>query len=168
MPDSPPPWILDLPQITWRPLPVAQPVIWPIQMIVHTAVSEADSLFDWFNGPSNGNESHVYVRGDGIGEQYMDAEERADANGAANRWFDPVTFGWVGAFSVETWDNGDPANTPWTAPQLDTLADIALWLNRTYQVPLAICATPTSPGLGWHSMWPKPNPWSPEIGRAHV
>lgn len=152
--------ILDLPQFTWRPLPAKQAMIVPSIMIAHTAVSGARSLYDYFNGPSGGIEAHCYIRADGTAEQYIAADERADANGGANRWFDRAAGVWRGAFSCETYDNGNPA-IPWTQAQINTLADVAGWLHQRYGVPLTVCTSPTSPGLGWHSMWPNPNPWSP-------
>lgn len=151
------PVIVDLPQITWRPLPIQQPAIVPSMLVLHTAVSNAASLYNWFNGPSHGVESHVYIRADGTGEQYVSADMRADANGNANRWLDPDRTTWRGAFSVETWDNKDPS-IPWTDPQIATIADLARWLNRTYAMPLTL-ATPTNwAGIAWHSLVPT---WSP-------
>lgn len=152
--------IVDLPQFTWRPLPVRQPAIVPSILIAHTAVSSANSLYAYFNGPSAGVEAHCYIRADGTAEQYVGAEMQADANGGANRWYDSRAAVWRGAFSCESWDNGNPA-TPWTQAQINTLADVAHWLHDRYGVPLTLCTSPTTPGVGWHSMWPAPNPWSP-------
>lgn len=153
--------IIDLPQITWRPLVRQQPQIVPSAYIAHTAVSGASSLFGYFSSPAaKGIESHLYIRTDGTGEQYISVEMQADANGAANRWWDPVIGKFRGAVSAETQDGGNPA-TPWTPAQVETLAEIGCWLHERYGVPLELCPTPQSPGLGWHSMWPAPNPWSP-------
>ena len=150
--------IIDLPQFTWRPLGLTQPEILPSALIAHTAVSGADSLWGFFrSGASSGVEAHAYIRADGTAEQYVAATMMADANGTANRWWDPVAGAFRGAFSVETWDGGNPA-TPWTLPQLNTLADVAVWLNQRFGVPLTLCPTPQSPGLGWHALHPS---WSP-------
>lgn len=154
--------IIDLPQFTWRPLPgLNQPAIVPSIQIAHTGVTAAASLFAYFNGRSSGVESHCYILPDGSAEQYCSAEMQADANGVANRWWDPVAKVYRGAFSCETWDNGNPEKTPWTVAQIGTLADIAIWLRDHYRMPLTVCTGITTPGIGWHSMWPTPNPWSP-------
>lgn len=156
-----PPGIVTLPQVTWRPLPITRATITPSSLIAHTAVSGANSLWSFFDGPSGGIDAHFYLRANGSAEQYISVEQVAQANGSANRWWDPVAKLWRGAVSVESWDNGAPDTTPWTLPQLKTLSDLAHWLHDRYAMPLELCATPHSPGIGFHSMWPHPNPWSP-------
>jgi len=151
--------IVDLPQYTWRPLPGTRPQIIPTQLIAHTAVSNASSLYGWFNSPTaKGTDAHTYIRADGTAEQYRAANTQANANGTANRWWDRDNGVFRGAFSVETWDGRDPEHTPWTPQQITTLRDTALWLNRVYRIPLEICPGPYDPGIAWHSLYPG---WSP-------
>ena len=51
------------PGATWRPLPEAdkQPTIRATQIILHIAVSNADSLYPYWNSTGVGLESHLYV-----------------------------------------------------------------------------------------------------------
>lgn len=64
----------------------ADPRIRPVGVILHVAATNAESLHDWFNGPSGGIESHLYLRKDGTWEQYRDFEHEADANFKGNSW----------------------------------------------------------------------------------
>ncbi len=60
------------------------PRIKATQVILHVAVSEGESLYDFFAHRSGGIESHFYVRRDGTIEQYRDTAFEADANYTAN------------------------------------------------------------------------------------
>jgi len=133
------------PGATWRPLPenATEPAISATQLIYHSAVSRGASLFAYFNKPGVNVESHFYVAADGNAEQYIDTAKQADANYKANDR----------AISVETWDNADPDRLPWNEAQLQRLVDIAVWAHKTHGIPLRWVSSPTSPGIGYHSLY---------------
>lgn len=128
-----------------------QSKITPTQVILHTAVSSADSLYGTFGTASNVLESHFYVRNDGTVEQYMDTTVKADANYNAN----------VRAVSIETEDNGHPEKFPWSPAQLDALTKLIAWLCRTHKIPVRKCPAWDQPGIGWHVMFGAPGKWTP-------
>lgn len=145
------------PQASWRPLPEAtrEPLITATQVILHTAVSGAASLYGYFARQDVVVESHFYVNQEGV-EQYVDTSRQADANRDAN----------VRAISIETWDGGDPEHTPWTPRQLDLLTDLLVWCCRTHGIPATRCLNWSAPGIGWHSMWGAPSHWTPVAGKT--
>lgn len=145
----------------WRPIPEneTQPRITPTQSILHSAVdskSPMTSLFGFFSRKDVTVESHFHVLVDGTIEQYMDTERRADANRYAN----------ARAVSIETEDNGDPDNTPWTEAQIRSIVRLLVWLHETHDIPLSKCAAWDKPGIGWHSMWGAPSQWTPARGKT--
>ena len=133
-----------------KPIPPGanDPRITPRLVILHVAVSERDSLFDYFNGPSGGVESHFYVRRDGTVEQYRSIYYQADANLRANDF----------AVSVETQGMG-PGQ--WTASQLTAIKKIITWCHDTADVPYEVCRTWDGRGVGYHVMFGAPGPWTP-------
>jgi hypothetical protein len=145
------------PAAAWRPLPEAdrEPLITATQVILHTAVAKASSLYGYFSRADVTVESHFYVNQTGV-EQYVDTARQADANRNAN----------VRAISIESWDNADPEHTPWTETQMDLLVDLVAWSCRTHGIPVVKCAGPNGPGIGWHSMWGAPSPWTPVPGKT--
>ena len=147
------------PKATWRPLPEQtgsnpavprEPLITATQLILHSAVG-AGSLFGYFERTGVVVESHLWVALDGTVEQYVDTERQADANYLAN----------ARAISVETADRGDPDEQPWTAEQMAALVNIAVWAHETHKVPLRRCPAWDAPGLGHHTMFGAPGPWTP-------
>lgn len=140
------------PGAVWRPIPEAErePLITATQVILHTAVSNAESLYAYWAREDVVLESHFYV-GQHTVEQYVNTARQADANFHAN----------VRAVSIETWDGRDPEHTPWTAWQLDALTELVAWCCRTHGVPARFCPAWDQPGIGWHTMWGAPSPWTP-------
>lgn len=138
---------------TWKPLPEAdrEPLITATQVICHSAVSDAASLWPYFARDDVVLESHFYVNEQGGVEEYIDTDRQADANLTAN----------VRAISIETWDGRDPDHTPWNPAQLDALTELIAWCCRTHDIPALKCAGPSGPGIGWHTMWGAPSPWTP-------
>jgi N-acetylmuramoyl-L-alanine amidase len=110
----------------------------------HVAVSEAASLFNYFNQPGNPT-SHFYVRRDGTVEQYVDTQFRAPANLEGN----------ASLISIET--QGGVRNVDsetWTADQVAALAEIARWTNQVHGIPLVQMANslPGTRGIGYHRL----------------
>lgn len=136
------------------------PEIIPIGIILHIAVSDAASLFGWFNGPSGGIESHLYVPKRGKTEQYRPFNREADANYQANSfWRDGKRYGYI---SIETAGFG-PGR--WTRRQLRELRRIITEIHAKYpQIPLEIVGGPFAPGIGWHAKYP--GIWTPHRGKT--
>ena len=87
----------------------------------------------------------------------MDTGRSADANYRANRRPDGT-----GAISIETEDNvGNPDTLPWTDAQVDTLVRLALWAARVHRIPGRRCPSPSSPGIGFHTLFGAPSAWTP-------
>jgi hypothetical protein len=125
--------------------PGGEPTIEPTQLTLHTAVSKAASLYGYFSRADVKVESTFYIPEDGTLEQYMDTCRQADAQ------FDGNLHG----NSVETWDDGDPNNTPLNDRQIATYLKLARWENETHGIPLHICNGPQEPGQGYHSLFPE-------------
>lgn len=124
------------------------------QVIMHTAVSDAASLYGFFS--TDPLCSHFYVREDGTVEQYVDTKFQAPANRNAND----------SAISIESWDGRKPDVTPWTPAQVVSIVKLILWANKTHGVPLRLCSSPTAAGVGWHAMWGAPSDWTPARGKT--
>lgn len=118
----------------------------------HVAVSEASSLYNWFNGPSGGVESHFYIRYDGTVEQYRDTAYEADAQGLGNSWvIGNQRFGYV---SYETEGMGSGR---WTTAQLDSIKALITWVNQTHGSPWQKTPAYHGRGHGYHSLFPEWN-----------
>ena len=123
-------------------------IVGPRRYMLHTAVSAASSLFNYFNQSGNPT-SHFYVRADGIVEQYVSTAYRAPAQLEGNR----------DSIGVETQDLGGPfpswsgSNVPaWTDAQVKSLARIGAWLHATHGIKLQLCpnSRPGSEGFAYH------------------
>lgn len=149
------------PHTTYRPVSGAanDPGIIPVGCILHVAVSEARSLYDYFNGPSGGIESHLYLRRDGTGEQYRDLDREADANLQANSWIgsDGRRYGF---HSIET---QGMEHGKWTGAQIDAIQRFLVWDSGRYGWPLRVVSDNNwrSGGVGYHVMLGAPGPWTP-------
>lgn len=112
----------------------------------HVAVSEARSLFGAFNRPGK-EDSHFYVLKDGSCEQYVDTLFEAFADLDGND----------GTISIETQGGMGNANAePWTAAQLETIAQIYIWAHRVHGIQLKLATSShlgeASKGLSWHRL----------------
>lgn len=154
-----------MPGAEWRPLPenATQTKIRPTQVILHTAVDapEPTRLERWFARVDVTVESHFWITLDGTIVQMMDTEVRADANRFANKRPDGT-----GAISIETEDEGDPLGVPWTEAQLEALKKVILWAHEEHGIPLELCSSHDSPGIGWHAMWGAPSEWTPAAAKT--
>lgn len=112
----------------------------PRLAILHIAVSEADSLYDYFSNRSGGIESHFYIRRDGTIEQYRDTALQADANWRANDF----------AVSIETQGMGEGE---WTPQQLASIKRLLEWLSTVHPIPLVVPTTWDGSGVGYHILF---------------
>lgn len=117
-------------------------------VILHVRAGTGDSLYDYFNGPSGGVESHFYVRFDGTVEQYRDTGWQADANWDANDF----------AISIETEGLGDGE---WTADQLASIKRLLMWAHRAHHIPLRKVQAWNGSGVGYHTQFGAPSKWTP-------
>jgi len=158
------------PDAMWKPLPEnsTQAKIVPTQFIAHTAVDApgATKLFDYFDNPGVGVESHFWIPNKGRIVQGMDTEVQADANYKGN----------VRAISAETEDDGDPEANPWTKFQISSLIELGIWAVKEHNIPPILAPAWDKPGFGWHSMWgfsdpirqigPITSPWTKAMGKT--
>lgn len=124
------------------------PRISPELAILHVDAGNAHSLYNYFNGPSGGIESHFHVRLDGVIEQYRSIWYEADANYKAN----------PRAVSIET--QGYGAGT-WNTKQLEALKALLVWLHREAGIPLQKASGPYGRGIGYHVQFGAPGAWTP-------
>jgi hypothetical protein len=129
----------------------SQPKITPTTIIDHSIVGSALGAWLYFRDKSS-LESHFIVDLNGEIWQCMNTDREADANLEANAY----------AISIETADNGDPNNYPWTSHQLESLA----WLhNKLRAVHSTIsrreATSCESGGLGYHVKMGAPSCWTP-------
>jgi N-acetylmuramoyl-L-alanine amidase len=138
-----------------------QPRITPTTIIDHSIVGSALGAWYYFRD-TTGIESHFIVRGarsgsaDGHIWQLMDTGRQADANLNANAF----------AISIETEDNGDPDDFPWSRAQLASLRWLHAKLRAVHStIPRRRCPSPRGGGLGYHTMWGAPSAWTPVPGK---
>lgn len=120
---------------------------WYRRVNLHVAVSEASSLFGYFNQKGIAD-SHFYVRKDGTVEQMVDTAYQAYADLQGND----------ATISIET--QGGLRNAQgekWTSAQVESLAQIYAWAVKTHGIPLKVAkdSIPTgtsSHGLSWHRL----------------
>lgn len=144
-------------QMAWMPNAVhknirpgsSDPAIDVVGVILHIAVSEGKSLFDYFNGRSGGIESHFYIRRDGTIEQYRSTGYEADANYKANSFYQGGRR--KGYVSVETQGMG---HGDWTAAQMRSIKRLISWVHAEHDIPLRKAHTPFGGGVGYHSLHP--------------
>lgn len=145
------------PDAEWRPIPenYYQAPITPTQLIFHSAVDAPgpSTLYNWFARADVGVETHCFITLEGEVEQYVDTNVRADGNLKAN----------VRAISVETEDDGNPDQREWTDEQVKAIKALTLWVHKTHDVPLRMCPEWDQPGIGYHTMWGAPSPWTPSV-----
>lgn len=147
-----------------RPIPPGSndPAIIPVGCILHVAISGADSLFPYFDGPSGGIESTWYVRYDGTIEQYRDTEREADANGDGNSWIgsDGRRYG---LHSIETagFEHGE-----WTDAQLQSIKRLLAWDAREHDWPLQVIGRWNGKGVGYHVQFGAPGPYTNVRGKT--
>lgn len=144
------------PDAKWRALPEnrTEPKITPTCVVLHTAVSNAQDLYEFFARPSVVVESHFYVPASGSYPvmQYIDTGTQADAQFDGNAY----------AISIESWDRGQPAEVAWSSWQREQLARICAWAHEVHGIPLVKAYKDGNVirGIGYHAqfhVWNKTN-----------
>lgn len=113
---------------------------------LHVAVSEATSLFSYFNVRGRAD-SHFYVRRDGTVEQYVDTAYRANADLEGND----------ASISIETQGGvNNPDTEPWTEAQVEAIAQLLAWIHKTHKIELKLASDSqigkSSHGIAWHRL----------------
>ena len=136
---------------------VNDPVIIPLGVILHTDAGNSASLYNYFNGPSGGIESHFHIPKKNPVEQYRDTGFEADANLKANSFYvDGIRYGFL---SVET---QGLASDPWNDYQLTEIKKLIQWARSVHpRILLRVCPGPFSAGIGYHTLFGSPGPWTP-------
>lgn len=114
-------------------------IIQPRVFILHTAVSNARSLWGWFN--SQPIEAHGYVLKNGHIEQYYPTQRQADANLAANDF-------------ANAWESQGYAYEKWTRKQIDAWKHLIRWEHKVEGIPMQKIARWDGEGVGYHSQFP--------------
>lgn len=137
----------------------SQPKTTPRTIIDHSQVGSSLGTYYYFRD-STGIESHFSITKPGVIWQFMDTDREADANFNANSY----------AISVETEDNGDPNNDPWTGMQLNSLVwlhDKLATVHPTIPRRVAVADSGTqASGIGYHSLFGSPSNWTPAVGKT--
>ncbi len=132
------------------------PAITPIGAILHVDAGNTRDLYNYFNGPSGGIESHFQIAKDGVVFQYRGVGREADANYKGNSFLVGGTrFGYV---SIET---QGLASGEWTDAQLASIKKLLLWLREEWNIQLQVPKTSKSPGVGYHILFGAPGDWTP-------
>jgi len=156
------------PKAKWLPVSGSanDPTIRPIGVILHVDGGNSSSLYRYFNGPSGGIESTLFVNKKGAWEQYRDTTQEADAQAAGNSWVasNGIRYGYT---SVET--QGVGGSDPWNAIQLAELAEFLVWHHKIHGTPLELCIGPKDSGIGYHALFSAWNPNNHECpGTARI
>lgn len=130
----------------------------PVIVSFHVAASLLRSLFAWFNGPSAGIESHLYLLRDGSWEQYRQFGFEADGQLGGNTWIGDGGLR-LGSIIVETQGLGPGF---WTKAQKAAMKEFLLWAHTELAIPLQQVPTPNprtlaGGGVGYHSLFPQWN-----------
>lgn len=139
-----------LPGVVRRPIPQGanDPFIEPIGDIFHVAVSEANSLQDYFWHRSGGIESTGYIRNDGTIEQYRPLNVECDAQNDGNSFI-------VGGrrLGFNSWETEGMGYGTWTDAQVESIKKIIAWKHKNYGTPLRVCPDWDKAGFGYHRLF---------------
>lgn len=138
------------------------------RITLHTAVTDASSLFGYFNRVHD--TSHFYVSETGEVEQYVDTMYAA----AADREGNPRNI------SIETHDGyprlwtTSPNIPEWNQAQFNALVALLRWISETHDIPLTALrnSLPGGTGVGYHRLGVDPwrisggESWSSSTGKA--
>lgn len=110
------------PGATWRPSSIIhpnRPETWGV--VIHWTVGREAGDLSVLDGPTV--DVHFYVTKQGRVYQFLDPDSQAwHAKATANRT----------CVGIETEGRGEP----WTAPQLDAVAEVTAWLCNRYRIPI--------------------------------
>lgn len=128
-------------------------------VIIHVTGTLVSPL-NFFDGPSNGIESHLYTPKDPDArrEQYRDTNREADANFRANSWVDSdgKRHGYI------SWEFMGLGGGKYNKYQLSEMFRVLPILSKEHDFPLKVPTGPKSKGVGFHTQF---NDWSNVAGK---
>lgn len=139
-----------------NPGPNDPPII-VVGAIIHVDAGNSPDLYNYFKNDSDGIESHFHIPKVGPVIQMRDTHFEADANLKANSF--KASGRRYGFVSIET--QGFEAGE-WNDHQLEQIKRLLSWLSETHDFPLQKCEGPFSPGVGYHTLFGAPGPWTPK------
>lgn len=133
----------------------------PRVLIYHSIVGPGSAGYSYFLYGTNLESTFINPRSDEPNGnrmwQLMDTERQADANRYANPF----------AIAVETGDYGQPDNQPWDPGQCRRNIDVGIWAtNHHPKIRRIRCPAWNGSGIGYHSMFGAPSPWTPAKGKT--
>lgn len=132
-----------------RRLSEVQPRI-PVRGLVVHSTGSPYLPYQYFEHSSN-LESTFGLDTDGTLEQYMGADERADANYLANDWFASIeTVNHRSYFDRRDWD-GDP----WSPEQVAQIVRVCDWYATNFNIPRRLMNAWNGSGFGYHIQFPQ-------------
>jgi hypothetical protein len=143
-----------LPGVIRKPIPAGSndPQIIPVGAVFHVAVSRADSLHDYFDGPSGGIESTGYIRADGTIEQYRPVTTECDAQGDGNSWISGGR-----RYGLTSWETEGMGPGEWTSAQLASIKLVISWHHKDWGIPLRRNPGWNAAGFGYHCLFDRWN-----------
>lgn len=137
------------------------PRIDPFILIYHSIVGPGSAGYSYFLHGTSLESTFINPRSDEPNGnrvwQLMDTERQADANYHANNK----------AVSVETGDRGQPDTQPWDPGQCRRNIELGIWATNTHpKIRRVRCPAWNQPGIGYHSMFGAPSPWTPAVGKT--
>ncbi len=137
------------------------PWIDPTTLIYHSIVGPGSAGYSYFLYGTNLVSTYINPRSDepngNKGWQLMGTNRQADANYHANGF----------ANSVESGDHGQPDTQPWDPGQVRRNIELGIWETNTHpKIRRIRCTAWNTGGIGFHSMFGAPSPWTPARGKT--
>lgn len=108
-------------------------------LVVHIMAGYLEGSQSWFDNPRSQASSHFGTAKDGRLRQWVDTKDRAWAQGSGNRTY----------LSIE---NEGFGGDELTDKQIEQVAQVFAWVNRTYHVPLQLAKKVGDQGLAYHAL----------------
>lgn len=119
------------------------PLVDPVRFNLHTAITNAETLFRFFQYNEAGTYSHFFVAEDGTVIQYVDTKFRAACDLEGNS----------STISVETWDGATYPIRKWTPAQEKSLAKLYLWVMEMHPtIPFQLATDNRRVGTSSHGL----------------
>ena len=136
-----------------KPIPAGSndPTIVPIGDVFHIAVSNADTMYDFYQR-AGGIESTGYIRYDGTIEQYRPFNVECDAQNDGNSF---LRNGRLCGFN--SWESEGFGDGQWTTQQIDAIKKIILFKHEHLGTPLVQAPAWNAPGFGYHRLFDRWN-----------
>jgi N-acetylmuramoyl-L-alanine amidase len=143
-----------MPGAVWRPLPNASKTRLAAYDItcIHTMVGSLAGTDSYFRNPATGVNSHFGTGGDGTIYQWVDTAYRSAANLNGNDHIVSIENADMGP-QFAAWNTNDGNAVPAFPPaQMEAIAKILAWVNKTHGIPLGLIPNSVrgNRGTGYH------------------